>query len=91
MAEGAWQLADDLKSKIFPKTEGGSVGRNDKVELHRPKTETPSFMQTMFCHRSPDPATSGRGGDHKAGVSDMRSEPLLVGFENVTTKYSLIG
>jgi hypothetical protein len=43
MAEGAWQLADDLKSKIFPKTEGGSVGRNDKVELHRPKTETPEL------------------------------------------------
>ena len=43
MAESARQLADDFKSKIFPKTQGCSVGRNDEVELHRSKTETPSF------------------------------------------------
>jgi hypothetical protein len=90
MAESARQLADDFKSKIFPKTQGCSVGRNDEVELHRPKTETPSFIQTMFRHRSPDSATSGRWRNHEAGVSDMRSEPRLVGFENITTNYSLI-
>jgi hypothetical protein len=91
MAESARQLADDFKSKIFPKTQGGSVSRDDEVELHRPKTETPSFVETVFRHRSPESATSGRGRNHEAGVSDMRSEPRLVGFENVTTNYSLIG
>jgi len=91
MAESARQLADDFKSKIFPKTQGCSVGRNDEVELHRSKTETPSFTQTMFSHRSPDSATSGRWRNHEAGVSDMRSESRLVGFENITTNYSLIG
>jgi len=91
MAESARQLADDFKCKIFPKTQGGCVGRNDEVELHRPKTETPSFMQTMFRHRSPNSATPGRWRNHEAGVSDMRSESRLVGFENVTTNYYLIG
>jgi len=91
MAESARQGADDFESEIFPKAQRGSVGRNDKVELHRPKTETPSFMQTMFRHRSPNSATSGRWRNHEAGVSNMRSEPRLVGFENVTTNYSLIG
>ena len=91
MAESARQFADDFKSKIFPKTQSGSVGRNDEVELHRSKTETPSFIQTMFRHRSSDSATSGRWRDHETSVSDMRSESRLVGFENVTTNYSLIG
>ena len=90
MAESARQFADDFKSKIFPKAHRSSVGRDDKVELHRPKTETVSFEQTMFGHRSPDSATSGRWRNHEAGVSDMRSESRLVGFENVTTNYSLI-
>jgi hypothetical protein len=91
MAESARQLADDFESKICPKTQSCSVGRNDKVELHRSKTETPSFAQRMFRHRSPDSATSGRRRDHEAGVSDMRSESRLVGFENVTTNYSFFG
>jgi len=91
MAESAQQRADDSKSKIFPKAQRSSVGRDDKVELHRPKTETPSFEQTMFGHRSPDSATSGRWRNHEASVSDMRTEPGLVGFENVTSNYSLIG
>lgn len=91
MAKGARQSADDFKSKVFPKAQRGSVGRDDKVELHRSKTETPSFTQTMFRHRSPDSATSGRWRDHEAGVSDMRSESRLIGFENITTNYSLIG
>jgi hypothetical protein len=91
MAESARQLADDFKSKICPKTQSCSVGRNDEVELHRSKTETPSFAQRMFRHRSPDSATSGRRRDHEAGVSDMRSESRLVGFENVTTNYSFFG
>ena len=91
MAESARQLADDLKSKVFPKAQRSSVGRDNKVELHRPKTETVSFEQTMFRHRSPDSATLGRWRNHEASVSDMRSKPRLVGFENVTTNYSLIG
>lgn len=91
MAESARQPAHDFKSKIFPKTQGGSVARNNEVELHRPKAKPPSFIQTMFRHRSPDSATSGRWRNHEAGVSDVRSESRLVGFENVTTNYSLIG
>ena len=91
MAESARQFADDFKSQIFPKAERGSVGSDDKVKLHRPKTETVSFEQTMFRHCSPDSATSGGWRNHEAGVSDMRSEPRLVGFENVTANYSLIG
>ena len=91
MSESAWQGADDFKSEIFPKTQGSSVGRDNEVELHGPKTEMPSFVQTMFSHRSADSATSGRWRNHEASVSDMRSEPRLVGSENVTTNYSLIG
>ena len=91
MAESARQFADDFKSQILPKAQRGSVGRDDKVELDRPKTETVSFEQTMFSHRSPDSATSGRWRNHEASVNDMRSKPRLVGFENVTTNYSLIG
>jgi len=91
MAESARQFADDFKPKIFPKAQRSSVGRDDKVELHRSKTKAPTFAQTMFRHRSPDSATSGRWRNHEASVSDMRSEPRLVGFENVTTNYSLIG
>ena len=91
MPESAWQGSDDSKSEIFPKAERSFVGRDDKVELHRPKTETLSFTQTVLSHRSPYAATSGRWRNHEAGVSDMRSESRLVGFENVTTNYSLIG
>ena len=91
MAESARQFTDDFKSKIFPKAQRGSVGRDDKVELHRPKTETVSFEQTMFGHRSPDSATSGGWRNHEASVSDMRPESRLIGFENITTNYSLIG
>ena len=91
MEESARQFADDFKSQIFPKTQRSSVGRDDKVELHRPKTETLSFEQTMFSHRSSDSATSGRWRNHEASVCDMRSKPRLVGFENVTTNYCLIG
>jgi hypothetical protein len=91
MSESAWQSADDFKSEIFPKTQGSSVGSDDEVELHGPKTEPPSFVQTMFSHRSADSATSGGWRNHEAGVSDMRSKPRLVGFKNVTTNYSVIG
>ena len=85
MAESARQFADDFKSEIFPKAQCSSVGRDDKIELHRPITETVSFEQTMFSHPAPDSATSGRWRNHEAGVSDMRSKPRLVGFENVAT------
>jgi hypothetical protein len=91
MAESARQRANDFKSEIFPKAQRGFVGSNDEVELHRPKPETGSFAQTMLSHSSPDSATSGRWRNHEAGISDMRSEPGLVGFENVTANYSLIG
>ena len=91
MSESVWQRADDFKSEILPKAQRSSVGSDDEVELHRPKTETASFVQTMFSHGSADSATSGRWRNHEAGISDMRSKPGLVGFENVTGNYSLIG
>jgi hypothetical protein len=91
MSESARQGADDFKSEIFPKAQRSSVGRDDEVELHGPETETPSFVQTMFGHRSADSATSGRWRNHEAGIRDVRSKPRLVGFENVTANYSLIG
>jgi hypothetical protein len=91
MSESARQRADDSKSEIFPKAERSSVGSDDEVELHGPKTETPSFMQTMFSHRSANSATSGRWRNHEAGISDVRSKPRLVGFKNVATNYSVIG
>jgi hypothetical protein len=91
MSESAWQRADDLKSQIFPKVQRSSVASDDEVELHAPKTETASFVQTMLSHRSADSATSGRWRNHEAGITDMRSKPRLVGFENVTANYSLIG
>ena len=91
MSESVWQCANDFKSEIFPKAQRRSVGSDHKVELHGPKTETPSVAQTMFSHRSADSATSGRWRNHEAGISDMRSKPRLVGFENVTANYSLIG
>jgi hypothetical protein len=91
VAESARQRADDAKSEIFPKPQGSFVGSDDEVELHRSKTETGSFAQTMLSHCSPDSATSGRSRNHEAGISDMRSKPGLVGFENVTANYSLIG
>jgi hypothetical protein len=91
VTESARERADHSKSEISPEAQRTFVCRNDEVELHRPKAATPSFMQTMFRHGSPDPATSGGWQNHEAGVSDMRSEPRLVGFENVTTNYSLIG
>jgi len=59
MSKSGWQGADDSKSEIFPKTQRSSVVSDDEVELHGPKTETPSFVQTMFSHRSADSATSG--------------------------------
>ena len=91
MLESAWQRADDFKSEIFPKAQRGSVGRDDEVELHRSKTEMPSFVQTMLSHRSPDSATSRRRRNHEAGISDVRSKPGLVGFENVSANYFLVG
>src|SRR5437763_16181258 len=91
MSESAWQGADDFKSEIFPKTQGSSVGRDNEVELHGPKTETPSFVQTMFSHRSADSATSGCWRNHEAGIRDVRSKPRLVDFENVTTNYPVRG
>jgi hypothetical protein len=91
MSESVWQCADDLKSKTFPKAKRRSVGSDDKVELHGPKTETLSFAQTMFSHRSADSATSGRWRNHEAGIRDVRSKPGLVGSENVTANYSMIG
>ena len=91
MSKSAWEGADDFKSQIFPKAQRGSVGSDDEVELHRSKTETASFVQTMFTHRSADSATSGRWRNHEAGISDVRSKPRLVGFKNVTANYSLIG
>src|SRR5438552_11967767 len=90
MAESAWQCADDFKSEIFPKVQRSFVSRDDEVELHRPKTETPGLAQTVLRHRSPDSATSGRWRNHEAGISDMRPKPRLVGFENVAANYSLI-
>ena len=91
MSKSAWQGADDFKSQIFPKAQRSSVGRDNEVELHGPKTEMPSFVQTMFSHRSADSATSGRWRNHEAGISDVRSKPRLVGFKNVATNYPEIG
>jgi hypothetical protein len=91
MSKSAWQGADDSKSEILPKAQRRPVGSDDEVELHGPKAETPSFAQTMFSHRSADSATSGRWRNHEAGISDVRSKPRLVGFENVTSNYSVIG
>jgi len=91
MSESGWQGADDCKSEIFPKAQRAFVGRDDEVELHRPEPETPSFVQTMLSHRSPDSATSDRWRNDEPGVRDMRSKPRLVGFQNVTANYLLIG
>ena len=87
MAESARQRADDSKSKILPKAQRRFVGRDDEVELHRSKTQTLSFAQTMLSHRSPNALTLSCWRNHEAGIGDMRSQPGLVGFENVTANY----
>jgi hypothetical protein len=91
MPKSAWEGANDFKSEIFPKAQRCSVGSDDEVELHGPKTEGPSFVQRVFSHRPADSATSSRWRNHEAGIRDVRSKPGLVGSENVTANYSLIG
>jgi len=71
MPKSTWQGANDFKSEIFPKAQRRSVGSDDEVELHGPKTETSSFAQTMFSHRSADSATSSRWRNHEAGIRDV--------------------
>jgi hypothetical protein len=43
MLKSAWEGANDSKSEIFPKAQRRSVGSDDEIELHGPKTEAPSF------------------------------------------------
>jgi hypothetical protein len=43
MTKGTWQSANDLEPELLPQTDRRFVGRDNKIELHRPKTEAAGF------------------------------------------------
>lgn len=84
VAKPVGNCAHDPKSEIFPEAQCIFVGCDDEVELHGAKTETFGFLEGMHRHGSPHSAATRRRRNHKAGVRHVRSEPGLIGFENVS-------
>jgi hypothetical protein len=91
VAETVRKCPDNLKSQIFPKAQGSFVTGDHEVELDGAKTETFRFLQTVHSHGFTHAAAPGRRRNHEAGIRDMRSEPGLIGFENVSADNSPVG
>ena len=91
LTESAGQSPGDFESEVLPETERSRIGRDDEIKLHCAVTKAYRLVQTMFSHHSSDPTTLAPWSNHEAGICYVRPQPWLVGLQNVSADYFLLG
>ena len=78
MPERLWQCPDDLEAKLLPQVDGGSVGADDEVELHRAVAGLSCLLEAMLTHGAAGAFALHRGIDHERRVGDVRTQSAVI-------------
>src|SRR5205809_7375561 len=78
MPKSAWQGTDDVKPKPFPETNGCFICRHNKVELHRAKTKSARFAQTMLAHLSAYSKSTRVRRNREGGLVNVRTASGMI-------------
>src|SRR5579863_7435133 len=85
MPERARKPAGDFESKALPQSDRPFVGRDDKIELHRPKSSSLRMFERMRAHRPRNSPPRRMRNRHVTAVRHVIAAALLIRLHEVST------